>query len=224
MVGSCSPRFDPGRILRTADRAQRIRRRLALARFAEIGLDSRRSALSKDATYDHSASPPDRTTDAEFFVVALLLVFAGLGTQYTFKVLSHRSAFVRWQGADPSTFDSGENIYQRFAYPNPPVMAVLLRPLAKMGSVAEALTWFCLKVAMALLAGGGLSGYRAGGVPFAVARPQALLSLRPIVRICRFGNISIFILFLGDRCLYAWHLRRDFASRTVASPGRVLPK
>src|SRR5262245_45962853 len=148
------------------------------------------------------------------FVLALLLVFAGLAVQYTLKVLNHRSAFVRWTPPILS-LDSGENIYQRFAYPNPPVMAVLLRPLAKMGPLVGALTWFCLKVAMALLALAAVFRLiESGGVPFppwarAVA---ALLCLRPIVEDLSHGNINIFILFLVIGCLYAWHKRLDFSA------------
>src|SRR5438128_10949342 len=85
------------------------------------------------------------------FVLALMLLFAALGAQYTFKALHHRSAFVRWR-EQILQLDSGTNIYERFAYPNPPVMALLLRPLAEMEPVAGALTWFCLKTVMPLLA------------------------------------------------------------------------
>src|SRR5258708_37849064 len=84
------------------------------------------------------------------FVLALLLVFAALSAQYAHKVFNHRSAFVRWSD-QILQLDAGANIYERFAYPNPPVMALLLRPRAKMGPEAGALAWFFLKVAMAPL-------------------------------------------------------------------------
>src|SRR5262249_25019313 len=86
---------------------------------------------------------------------------------------------------------------------------------AKMGALAGALTWFCLKAAMALFALAAVFRLiEAGGVPFppwarAVA---ALLCLRPIVEDLSHGNINIFILFLVIGCLYAWHKRLDFSA------------
>jgi hypothetical protein len=148
------------------------------------------------------------------FVLALLLVFAALGAQYAHKVFNHRSAFVRWS-EQILALDGGANIYERFAYPNPPVMALLLRPLVKLGPEAGALTWFFLKVAMALLALAAVFRLvEAGGVPFPpwARAAAALLSLRPIVEDLSHGNINIFILFLVIGCVYAWHRRRDYAA------------
>src|SRR6516165_395562 len=82
------------------------------------------------------------------FVVLLLLFFVGLSVQYSHKVLAHRSAIVRWE-TQLIGLEAGEDISERYAYPNPPMMAVLLLPLAKLGQLhplAAALVWFYLKV------------------------------------------------------------------------------
>ena len=91
------------------------------------------------------------------FVLGLLLFFAAVSLQYTFKTLElrhgkqDRSAILRWR-EQLLDLDSGENIYQRYTYPNPPIMALLLRPLAELPPLAGALTWYFLKVGMALYA------------------------------------------------------------------------
>src|SRR5262245_39147871 len=98
-----------------------------------------------------SYSLPPAQAGRRWFVAALLLLFAALSVRYSLKVLDNRSAFRRWQ---PQLLElqSGTDISQRFNYPNPPVMAVLLEPLAKLPPLAGALLWFYLKVGMALLA------------------------------------------------------------------------
>src|ERR1700722_6200848 len=87
------------------------------------------------------------------FVVCLLLFFVGLSIQYSYKALDNRSAIVRWQ-PQLMSLEVGEDITGRYNYPNPPMMAVLLYPLAKIGQLhplAAALTWFYLKVGLTLL-------------------------------------------------------------------------
>src|SRR5205823_8969884 len=91
------------------------------------------------------------------FLFGLLALFLAVSVQYSLKVLDarngvqSRSAIQRWR-EQLLHLDSGENIYARFTYPNPPIMALMLRPIADLPPLAGALTWFYLKVAMALLA------------------------------------------------------------------------
>src|SRR5262245_56526152 len=105
------------------------------------------------------SSPPRRwpVLSQRTFVLALLALFAVVSIQYTVKALDtrngrqDRSAILRWR-EQLLDLDSGENIYQRYTYPNPPIMALLLRPLAELPPLAGALTWYFLKVGMALYA------------------------------------------------------------------------
>jgi hypothetical protein len=152
-----------------------------------------------------------RLIGQRLFISGLLLVFTVLGVQYSVKALKNRSAFMRWR--DEILQIDQTNIYERFQYPNPPIMALLLRPLAELEPPwAGAVTWFFLKVAMALLSLAMVFRLiEDGGVPFppwakAVA---TLLSLRPLVGDLSHGNVNIFILFLVIAALYSWHKERD---------------
>ena len=92
------------------------------------------------------ASPARRVA----FVAALILLFVGVSIHYSVKARQHRSAFVRWQ-SQVLAMDAGEDIAKKFNYPNPPIMAVLLLPLASLTPLTGALLWFYLKVGMTLL-------------------------------------------------------------------------
>src|SRR5438067_2018606 len=73
-------------------------------------------------------SIPPFAAGRRWFWLALLGVLAIAATTYTHKALRNRSAFLRWR-AQVLQIDQGTDIYQRFQYPNPPIMALLLRPL-----------------------------------------------------------------------------------------------
>jgi hypothetical protein len=139
-----------------------------------------------------------------WFVAALLVVFAAVSVQYTIKVLTPRngettrSAIVRWRD-QLLQLDAGENIYEKFTYPNPPIMALLLRPIAELPPLTGALVWYYLKVAMALASFAMVFRLSADvGVDFppwakAVA---VLLCLRPVLGDLMHGNVNLLILFL----------------------------
>ena len=149
-----------------------------------------------------------------WFVAGILALFIGLSVQYSFKVLSHRSAFERWR-EQILQMEDGTDIQEKFNYPNPPIMALLLEPLVQLPPLAGALCWFYFKVAMTLLA-----------IHWAfslVERPErpfpawgkglaVLLSLRPIMGDLTHGNVNLFILFLVMGTLYAFRRRRDFTA------------
>jgi len=161
-------------------------------------------------TFLRSRSAPRQ----RWFVAGLLLLFIGLSVQYSLKVLNHRSAFERWR-EQILQMEDGTDIQEKFNYPNPPIMALLLEPLVQLPPLAGALCWFYLKVAMTLLA-----------IHWAfslVERPErpfpawgkaltVLLSLRPIMGDLTHGNVNLFILFLVLGTLYAFRRRRDFTA------------
>jgi hypothetical protein len=63
-----------------------------------------------------------------------------------------RSAFLRWRAMINGLF-AGENIYVGVnEYPNPPIMAFVLKPFAALPPVVGAMSWFYAKVLMAVLA------------------------------------------------------------------------
>jgi hypothetical protein len=167
--------------------------------------------------FELSGPSPRHGVYRGIFVAALLLLFAGVSVQYSYKALHHRSAFVRWQ-SQVLAMDEGTDIAKQFNYPNPPVMAVLLLPLASLPPLAGALAWFYLKVGMTLLAIHWLFRLvEDPGRPFpAVAQGAAvLLSLMPILGDLQHGNVNLFILFLVVAALAALRARRDVLSGVI---------
>ncbi|MCX7699969.1 MAG: DUF2029 domain-containing protein [Gemmataceae bacterium] len=148
------------------------------------------------------------------FAIGVILVVLITGATYTHKALQQRSAFLRWR-EQILQLDDGVNIYERFQYPNPPIMALMLMPLAEMPPLAGALLWFGLKV---LMAGGALwAGWRiltgAGpAFPTWACCLAIVLSLRPLVGDLTHGNVNILILFLVSAALFAYHRRHEWLS------------
>ncbi|MBX7105091.1 MAG: DUF2029 domain-containing protein [Gemmataceae bacterium] len=154
------------------------------------------------------------------FLAALLTVFVLTSVAYTAKVLTPRdgettrSAIVRWRN-QLLTLDSGENIYEKFTYPNPPVMAVMLRPLASLPPVAGALVWFYLKVGMALASFAIVFRLARDGDRAFPPWAQALtvvLSIRPVLGDLMHGNVNLLIVFLVLAGLALYRADWDFTA------------
>jgi alpha-1,2-mannosyltransferase len=162
--------------------------------------------------------------------LALVLLFVVLGIPYAIKAGHNGSAFQRWQ-PQISALGDGVDIAQRYNYPNPPIMALLLYPLARLpaageewglspkaASIAAALTWFYIKAALTLLAFRWV--FRLVEDP---ARPfplwakwlTVLLALRPIMSDLQHGNVNLFILFLVVAALAAYQRQRDVLAGVV---------
>jgi hypothetical protein len=145
-----------------------------------------------------------------WFVAVLLVVFTALSVQYTFKVLTHGTAIVRWM--EQLKHLESDDIFERYNYPNPPIMALILSPLINLPPLAAALLLFCMKVGMTLAVFYWV--FRLVEVPQTLFPQWAkalavLLSLRMIMSDLNHGNINLFILFLIVAALYAFHRRRD---------------
>lgn len=155
---------------------------------------------------------PDRWQTAErAFLLALALLVAVFSLRAAYKAAEERSAFCRWR-SQLLQLQDGVDISAKHAYPNPPIMAVLLEPLAFLPPIAGALAWYALKVLMA-----GLSVWwmfrllEAGGVAMPPwARMLALsLALKPVLDDLSHGNVNILILFLVVGTFAAYQGRRD---------------
>ena len=147
-----------------------------------------------------------------WFVAGLVILFVVTSFAYDAKVLkprngeTTRSAIVRWQ-QQLLSLDSGENIYERHTYPNPPIMAIMLRPLADMSPLAAARVWYWIKVAFALA-----SFYFAFRLAEDAGHPfpdwakflTVVLTIRPVIGDLMHGNVNLLILFLvlGGLMLY----------------------
>ena len=157
------------------------------------------------------------------FMGGLLFLFVAVSVQYSLKVMQPRedgmtrSAILRWS-PQIQALEEGVDISRAFNYPNPPIMALMLWPFTELPPLAAALTWFYVKVAMALLA--MFWTFRMLETPERPFPPWAkalavVLSLRPILSDLSHGNVNILILFLVVGALYAFHTRRDFLSGLV---------
>src|SRR5262245_63856871 len=95
-----------------------------------------------------SSATPDAlsTFRQRWFPIALTVLVLFLSVQYAVKASANRSAILRWREQLHQL--GSEDIYQRYVYPNPPIMALLLEPLAQLPPLAGSLLWFYLKAGM----------------------------------------------------------------------------
>lgn len=168
------------------------------------------------------------------FVAALAVVVVLMSIKYAGKIakpsetgLQSRSAFLRWRPMVNGVF-AGENIYvDRNEYPNPPVMALVLRPFTALPPVTGALAWFYAKVLLAVLAAvwafrlcraEPTPGRGGSALRLDLAKAAAVvLCLPALLGDLSHGNVNIFILFLVAGCLEAFRRRLDtLAGLTLA--------
>lgn len=150
-----------------------------------------------------------------WFIAALVCVFAAILVQY-FAKLRHsehgnRSAFLRWR-AQLDDLGDGVNVWDKYAYPNPPIMAILLKPFHAMPPIAGATLWFACKALMALAAIVGVfSLLDSPARLFPVWGKLVALALvvRPIEGDLVHGNVNLLILFLIVGMLVAFCRRQD---------------
>jgi len=159
---------------------------------------------------------PDRHGRRAVWIAALLTMI-GAGMIYADKAAEDRSAFIRWRHQVLEMMD-GTNIYEKYFFPNPPIMPLTLYPLMVLPPVAGALIWFAIKAA---LAGAAvmfcLRMVRLGDrpVPSWVQAMVVLLSLRPIMSDLHHGNNNILILFLVTATLAAWRKGLDVLAGVI---------
>jgi len=167
---------------------------------------------------------------ANWFALGLALFFVALSVPYAIKAWRNGSAFQRWQ-PQISALGDGVDIAQRYNYPNPPIMALLLYPLArlpasaqaiglpeKIASISAALCWFYIKAGLTLLAfrwAFQLVEDESHPFPLWAKCLTVVLALRPIMSDLQHGNVNLFILFLIVTALTAYRRRRDLAAGLV---------
>ncbi len=150
------------------------------------------------------------------WLVALLGIFLlAILIQYTLK-LNHseqgmRSAFLRWK-PQLAELDDGVNVWDKYAYPNPPIMAILLKPFMQMPPAVGASLWFAFKALLAMAAiFGVLALLDDARRPFPLWGKLLTIAmmLRPIEGDLMHGNVNLLILFLIVAALIALCRRRD---------------
>ena len=125
-----------------------------------------------------------------------------------------KTAFRRWRtqilgdetpgrGPMPGLM-KGNDVYRLYNYPNPPILALTLWPLAELPAVRGAMIWFFLKVGMAAPA--LLGAFRlCGPMPDCAKLLTIVFSLHPLLGDLAHGNVNIYIAFL---CLGVLELYR----------------
>jgi len=157
-------------------------------------------------------------------VVALhVAIVAAVAVQYCAKVLKPRgdgytnSAILRWK-AEFEEMEQGENVHAKYNYPNPPILPQLLTPVFKLievSLVAGAMTWFFLKLGMAVVSWvGAFRLVQTPGRPYPWwAKVVAIdAGLIPVVGDLKHGNVNLLILFLVMGALYAFSRGKDVLS------------
>jgi hypothetical protein len=159
--------------------------------------------------------PSGRASGQRWFLLGLCLFFVAVNVQYVIKITRsdkvQASAINRWLEPIYKLGD-GTNIWAENNYPNPPIMAIILKPLAQLPSLAAILAWFYLKVAMAVLAVHWvLTLLDRGEQPFPWWGKvlTVILCLRPIAGDLVHGNVNLFILFLVVAALVSFCHKRD---------------
>ena len=128
-----------------------------------------------------------------------------------------RSAFLRWK-PQVEALDRGEDIYDRYQYPNPPIMALILRPVMLVPSPADAMVWLLVKAVLAAVS--FVWVFRLVESPHtplpALAKWAAIwLPLHPVLGDLSHGNVNIFIAFLVFAALELFRRRLDLLSGVV---------
>ncbi len=154
--------------------------------------------------------------------VGLAVFVAGSAVRYADKV-SHKkdrqggqtkSAFLRWRD-QIKAFEAGDDIYQQFHYPNPPIQALILAPFARLDPVPGALLWFTLKLGMAAAAwvwAVRLSRDGPEPIPLWALVAAGLFTLHPVQGDLSHGNVNIFIAFLVFGSLEAFRRGYDITA------------
>ncbi|HEX8201164.1 MAG TPA: glycosyltransferase family 87 protein, partial [Isosphaeraceae bacterium] len=143
--------------------------------------------------------------------ISLLVTAVLAGCFYWPKAAEERSAFIRWRH-QVRDFWQGENIWDTYMFPNPPILPISLYPLMALDPVAGALCWFALKAALtgvSILLCFRMARDRLGPLPSWAQFLAIVLSLRPILSDLHHGNVNLLILFLIVATLAAWRKGYD---------------
>ncbi len=170
--------------------------------------------VGQRASTNQSGSSTDPSSERRRLAWLLLLftaVLAIAAVAYFDKAAANRSAFVRWINLIQGLV-AGKNVYRVAAYPNPPLMGLVLYPLTLLPPVAGAMTWFFLKGCMALVSLVIAIRMSTGGrrrLPAVAVAVIGLLSLRPLLGDLQHGNVNILVVFVVLVGLWCYRHGRD---------------
>ncbi len=143
--------------------------------------------------------------------IAWSMTMLGSALPYAWKAADHRSAFLRWRH-QVLELGQGVNIWDRYYFPNPPILPLTLYPLFLLPTMLGAMLWYGLKVGMATGSFQALHTMARGqgkSLPSWGIALVLILSLRPILSDLQHGNVNLLILSLIVGALMAWRSGRD---------------
>ncbi len=128
-----------------------------------------------------------------------------------------KSAFLRWR-PQIEDLDRGVDIYDKHNYPNPPIMALILRPFVALPPFTGAVVWLLVKAGLAAVL--FVWALRLASEPGKAFSPLAafavgMLSLHPILGDLQHGNVNIFIAFLVFASLELFRRGWDLSAGVV---------
>ncbi len=128
-----------------------------------------------------------------------------------------KSAFLRWR-PQIEDLDRGIDIYKEHNYPNPPIMALILRPFVALPPFTGAVVWLLVKAGLAAVL--FVWGLRLASEPGTAFSPLAafavgVLSIHPVLGDLQHGNVNIFIAFLVFASLELFRRGWDLSAGVV---------
>jgi hypothetical protein len=156
----------------------------------------------------------DRPFSRRGLVWGLILFFAVLGAYYVGVKGPGRSALNRWKPQVESLWQ-GEDIYLRYGFPTPPIMAIILTPFCWMPGSWAMLAWFAFKSALlswiCVRLVGVVEQWK-GPIPSWGFWVAALLAVRPVMGDLLHGNVNLWILYLVVAGVLCFQRGWDFLS------------
>ena len=147
--------------------------------------------------------------------IAWIGTMVGAASMFAAKSADERGAFIRWRHQILDFWNDGTNIWEKYYYPNPPILPISLYPLMTLPPIVGAVAWFSLKAVLAALSVWFCYRMVNGTdrvLPSWVQAPILLLTLRPFLSDFHHGNVNLIILFLVVAGLYAWRNGYDVAA------------
>jgi hypothetical protein len=134
-----------------------------------------------------------------------------IGAYYTGVKGEKRSAFNRWRPQVLALWD-GVDIYRTYAFPTPPVTAILLTPFERLPPVWGMAAWFAFRCTATVAAIAMLIAAlrRIGPIPDWLPLAALAAASAPISSDLLHGNINLWILFLVGAGAAAWVAGREF--------------
>ncbi|WP_419192976.1 glycosyltransferase family 87 protein [Kolteria novifilia] len=131
-------------------------------------------------------------------MTAFIVFFLVVGTYYVVVKGTRRSAINRWKPMVAELL-AGEDIYRKFAFPTPPIMALVLVPFTSLAGAWTMGAWYLLRALLAIAALILLLRMVQPIYPRWSLSAQLglfLLISRPIMGDLLHGNVNLWILFL----------------------------